>query len=196
MIKTKKRSLYIVLVIILVVLGVGGYKLLPKNKEEDKFLSFEKEKEIIENVELAKELLVEVETIKDKERVEENLDEVIKNQNREISRKEAYNAVVTASETMSQEDINSARYKIIKLPEEIVQDRFRFNEILDNAQKTLMTNASEALDIAINTMDSKDIDAAIEIYNDISKIEFNDGVKEWIHIELEPKVNKILKVSK
>jgi len=196
MIKTKKRSLYIVLVIILVVLGVGVYKLLPKNKEEDKFLSFEKENEIIENVELAKELLVEVETIKDKERVKENLDEVIKNENREISRKEAYNAVVTAGETMSQEDINSARYKIIKLPEEIVKDRFRFNEILDNAQKTLMTNASEALDIAINTMDSKDIDAAIEIYNDISKIEFNDGVKEWIHIELEPKVNKILNVSK
>lgn len=196
MIKTKKRSLYIVLVIILVALGFGGYKLLPKNKEEAKFLSFEKENEIIENVELAKELLVEVETIKDKDRVEENLDEVIKNQNREISRKEAYNAVVKAGESISQEDINSARYKIIKLPEEIVQDRFRFNEILDNAQKTLMTNASEALDIAINSMDSKDIDDAIEIYNDISKIEFNDGVKEWIHIELEPKLNKILNVSK
>ncbi|HBA05299.1 MAG TPA: hypothetical protein DCW51_15905 [Clostridium sp.] len=196
MIKTKKRSLYIVLVIILVVLGVGGYKLLPKNKEEDKFLSFEKENEIIENVELAKELLVEVETIKDKERVEENLDEVIKNENREISRKEAYNAVVKAGETMAQEDINSARYEIITLPEEIVQDRIRFNEILDKAQQTLMTSASEALDIAVNTMDSKDIDAAIKIYNDISKIEFNDGVKEWIHIELEPKLNKILNVSK
>lgn len=196
MINTKKHSLYIVLVIILVILGVVGYKLLPKNEEEDKFLSFEKENEIVENVELAKELLVEVNTIKDKERVEDNLDEVIKNENREISRKQAYNAVVTAGETMSQEDINLARYKIITLPEEIVQDRFRFNEILDKAQQTLMTNASEALDIAINTMDSKDIDAAIEIYNDISKIEFNDGVKEWIHIELEPKANKLLNVSK
>ena len=163
MIKTRKRSLYIVLVIILVTLGVGGYKLLPKNKEEAKFLSFEKENEVIENVELAKELLVEVETIKDKERVEENLDEVIKNENREISRKEAYNAVVKAGETMAQEDINSARYEIITLPEEIVKDRIRFNEILDKAQQTLMTNASEALDIAVNTMDSKDIDAAIKI---------------------------------
>jgi hypothetical protein len=196
MINTKKCSLYIVLVIILVILGVVSYKLLPKNKEEDKFLSFEKEKEIIENVELAKELLVEVNTIKDKERVEDNLDEVVKNENREISRKQAYNAVVTAGETIAQEDINLARYKIITLPEEIVKDRIRFNEILDKAQQTLMTNASEALDIAVNTMNSKDIDAAIEIYNDISKIEFNDGVKEWIHIELEPKANKLLNVSK
>jgi len=195
MIKIKKRSLYIVLVITLVTLGVGGYILLPENKVENKFLSYEKENEIIENVELARELLVEVNTIKDKERVEDNLDEVVKNENREISRKEAYNAVVTAKESLSQEDINLARFKIITLPEEIVQDRIRFNEILDKAQQTLMTNASQALDIAINSMDSKDIDAAVEIYNNISKIEFNDGVKEWIHIELEPKVNKILNVS-
>lgn len=194
MIKIKRRNLYILgIVVLFLALGVI-YSRLPKKEEEHKYLTYEKENEVLENVELARNLLTEVKTIKNKERVEANLDEVVKNENREISRKEAYNAVVTAEETLSQEDINSARFKIMNLPEEIVIDRFRFNEMLDSVQKTLMVSTLQAVDDALESKDSKDVDAAVELYNNISQVKFNDDVQGWIQLELRPKIEKILNI--
>lgn len=194
MIKIKRRNLYILgIVVLFLALGVI-YSRLPNKEEEHKYLTYEKENEVLENVELARDLLTEVKTIKNKKRVEANLDEVVKNENREISRKEAYNAVVTAEKNLSQEDINSARFKIMTLPEEIVIDRFRFNEMLDSVQKTLMIATLQAVDGALESKTKEDVDVAVELYNNISQVKFNDDVQEWVQLEIKPKMEKILNI--
>ena len=194
MIKIKRRNLYILgIVVLFLALGVI-YSRLPNKEEEHKYLTYEKENEVLENVELARDLLTEVKTIKNKKRVEANLDEVVKNENREISRKEAYNAVVTAEKNLSQEDINSARFKIMTLPEEIVIDRFRFNEMLDSVQKTLMITTLQAVDGALESETKEDVDVAVELYNNISQVKFNDDVQEWVQLEIKPKMEKILNI--
>ncbi|MEG2917976.1 MAG: hypothetical protein RR891_11575 [Clostridium sp.] len=193
--KFTKKAKIIIGSLIIIIIGFCAYSLLPEPQAKLKLQSTKEEEFTIENIELARQLVSEVNIIKDKELVKKDLKYTEDVYNTKIKRKNATNAIIKASETLSQEDVNEARFLILTLPMSIKGEMIYFNELLDKVQFTIMQNSVDAANIALGSGKTEDIEKAIDLYGEIQNVTFNDGISAWVRDILEPIIQQLIKSS-
>lgn len=150
-----------------------------------------REQLIIENIESAKELLPKVNILSDKAGISNILDNTKSSLEVKQMHVKAYDALVKAMETKTQKNINEARFLILVLPNSINNIKIDLSNKLDNVQNELIKNAFDAAVYAEGTGKKQDYNKALELYNELLTVQYNEGLLQWVQITLKAEIDKV-----